>query len=96
MSAEKASEGWWLYVVETSEGKLYTGITTDVARRIEEHACGPRGARALRGKGPLSLRFSQAVGNRSQALRLECALKRLKRADKLQVVEGRRPLDSLL
>lgn len=96
MPAEQAFEGWWLYVVETSDGKLYTGITTDVARRIEEHARGQRGARALRGKGPLSLRFCQAVGDRSQALRLECALKRLKRADKLHVVEGRRPLDSLL
>lgn len=73
---------WHLYMLETANGALYTGITTDVARRVAEHAGGKRGARALRGKGPLSLVHQQAVGTHSEALRLEAAIKRLSAAAK--------------
>ena len=73
-----AREGrlWHLYVVETASGTLYTGITTDVARRLAEHAAG-RGAKALRGKGPLTLRHSEPVGEHGEALRREAEIKRL-------------------
>ncbi|MDW5376791.1 phosphoglycolate phosphatase [Halomonas sp. HP20-15] len=67
---------WYLYVIETAGGALYTGITTDVERRFREHCHGKRGARALRGKGPLTLRHCRAVGIRSEALRLEAWLKK--------------------
>ncbi|WP_280547802.1 GIY-YIG nuclease family protein [Halomonas sp. 11-S5] len=67
---------WHLYLVETAGGALYTGITTDVARRLAEHRAG-RGAKALRGKGPLVLRHQEPVGSRGEALRLEARLKRL-------------------
>jgi putative endonuclease len=67
---------WHLYLIETASGALYTGITTDVQRRLAEH-CAGRGAKALRGKGPLSLVHHEAVGTRSEALRLEAAIKRL-------------------
>ena len=46
--------GWSLYLIRDAAGRLYTGISTDVARRLAEHAAG-RGARALRGRGPLAL-----------------------------------------
>ena len=68
---------WHLYLVETSAGALYTGITTDVSRRFAEHCSGKRGARALRGKGPLTLVHQQAVGSHTEALRLEREIKRL-------------------
>ncbi|QJQ97085.1 GIY-YIG nuclease family protein [Halomonas sp. PA5] len=64
-------------MVETAAGALYTGISTDVARRFEEHCHGRRGARALRGKGPLRLVHEESVGSRGEALRLEAAIKRL-------------------
>ncbi|MBZ9556495.1 MULTISPECIES: GIY-YIG nuclease family protein [unclassified Modicisalibacter] len=67
---------WWLYVVETAAGALYTGISTDVERRFREHRHGRRGARALRGKGPLRLVHCQRVGDHGDALRLEAWLKR--------------------
>jgi len=67
---------WHLYLVETAGGALYTGITTDVARRLAEHRAG-RGAKALRGKGPLVLCHQEPVGSHSEALRLEARLKRL-------------------
>ncbi|TFH85940.1 GIY-YIG nuclease family protein [Billgrantia azerbaijanica] len=72
---------WHLYVIETAGGALYTGITTDVARRLAEHAAG-RGAKALRGRGPLRLIHQEAVGSRSEALRLEAAVKRFSAAGK--------------
>ena len=69
-------------MLETASGALYTGITTDVARRFAEHADGKRGARALRGKGPLTLVYRQKVGTHSEALRLEASIKRLSAAAK--------------
>ena len=50
------NQSWQLYIVRTAAGALYTGITTDVTRRVNQHQSG-RGARALRGKGPLDLVF---------------------------------------
>ncbi len=72
---------WYLYLLETAGGALYTGITTDVARRFAEHVAG-RGAKALRGKGPLRLRHHEPVGSRGEALRLEARIKRLSAAQK--------------
>jgi len=80
---------WHLYLIRLANGHLYTGITTDVARRLTEHREGGRkGAKALRGKGPLELAFSVAVGTRSDALKLEFAIKRLPKAQKERLVSG--------
>ena len=84
---------WHLYIVRTAGGHLYTGVTTDVPRRFAEHqASGPRCARSLRGKGPLELVFSQAVGPRATALSLEWRIKRWPRRHKDELIRGQRPL----
>ncbi|WP_445158141.1 GIY-YIG nuclease family protein [Halomonas sp. E14] len=88
MSAAPAP--WYLYMVETAKGKLYTGITTDVHRRIAQHEAG-RGAKALRGCGPLALRHFEAVGSQGEALRLEAAIKRLSAAQKRAWLQRRPP-----
>src|SRR5437773_902140 len=77
---------WHVYVVRTREGALYTGVTTDVARRIAEHRAGGRGARYLRGREPLEIVYRRKVGERGLALRVERRLKRRRRADKLEIV----------
>lgn len=83
----RAQPRWWyLYLIETASGALYTGITTDIERRFAQHANG-KGARALRGKGPLTLRHAQAVGSHGDALRLEAAIKRLSAAGKRRWIE---------
>jgi len=87
---------WSLYVLETAQGHLYTGISTDVARRLSEHDGGKRGARALRGKGPLTLCYQQVVGDRSRALKLEYRVKQLSVAAKRRLIVGDMTLDSLL
>lgn len=79
---------WYLYLIRTADNALYTGITTDVARRYQQHQCG-KGAKALRGKGELTLAFSAPVGERSLALRAEYRVKRLtKRQKERLVAEG--------
>ncbi|MGM0766855.1 MAG: GIY-YIG nuclease family protein [Pseudomonadota bacterium] len=80
---------WHLYMIRTARGALYTGITTDVPRRFAEHQAGaPKGARSLRGKGPLELVYSVAVVDRSVASRLEWQLKQWPRTRKEALVRG--------
>ncbi|KPQ29497.1 MAG: putative endonuclease [Marinobacter excellens HL-55] len=83
------SDPWYLYLVRTASGSLYTGITTDVARRFAEHQAGaPKGARSLRGKGPLTLAFQAPAGNRSLASKLEWQVKRWPKARKEALIKG--------
>ena len=82
---------WYLYLVRCSDGSLYTGISTDVERRFAAHAAN-RGARRLRGRGPLELVYSQALGDRSLASRVEHRVKQLNRSDKERLIRGDLPL----
>ena len=85
---------WYLYMVRCADTALYTGITTDVVRRFAEHREG-KGAKYLRGKGPLQLVFAVEVGSRAQALRMEVKLKRLDRRDKEAIAQGCKSLTDL-
>ncbi|HLT13242.1 MAG TPA: GIY-YIG nuclease family protein [Marinobacter sp.] len=83
------TDHWFLYLVRTASGSLYTGITTDVERRFSEHQAGaPKGARSLRGKGPLILEFQAPAGDRSRALQLEWQVKRWPRTRKEALLRG--------
>ncbi|MFC3394369.1 GIY-YIG nuclease family protein [Brenneria rubrifaciens] len=76
---------WHLYILRTPTGLLYTGITTDVARRVAQHQAG-KGAKALRGKGELTLVFQCLAGNRSSASKLEYQVKQLSKSQKERLV----------
>ncbi len=78
---------WWLYVVRSADGSLYTGISTDPAARLDKHRAG-KGARALRGKGPMDLAAFCEVGDRAAASRAEYAFKRLSKPVKERTVAG--------
>ena len=79
---------WHVYLVRCRDGALYTGITTDVARRFAQHQQSEgRGAKYLRGKGPLRLVFKKAIGRRGLALRIEGRIKRLPRRQKEELIE---------
>lgn len=86
--SEAESPGWQLYLVRTGSGTLYTGISTDPERRLREHSGSSRGARALRGRGPLKIVFQVPARDRSEASRLEAAVKRLDRRAKEALVAG--------
>ena len=78
---------WFLYIIETANGQLYTGITTDVSRRLAEHESG-KGAKYLRGKTPLTLRVTVPCADRSQATQLELKIKKLPRTQKLKFIKS--------
>ena len=76
---------WYLYVLRCGDGTLYTGITTDVERRLEEHRQG-RGAKYTRGRGPLELAYQEECGTHSEALKREYAVKQLPRDEKERLI----------
>lgn len=84
-----------LYIVRCADGHLYTGIAVDVARRLREHEAGSRGAKYLRGRGPLTLAFQIEVGDRSAASKIEYRVKNLPKSDKEQLIAGRKSLVDL-
>lgn len=73
---------WSVYILRCADGSLYTGITTDVTRRVEQHSRGTRGAKYLRGRGPLRLVYERIVGDRGTASRVEYRIKALSRKEK--------------
>lgn len=77
-----------LYILRCADGSLYTGITLDVSRRLEEHRNGVRGAKYLRGRTPVELVFEQPAGDRAAALRLEHRVKRLSKHEKEALIGG--------
>ena len=82
-----------LYILRCSDGSLYTGIATDVGRRLAEHEAGMRGAKYLRGRLPVELVFQCDAGDRSSAQRLEHRIKRMTRSMKEALIAGRMPID---
>lgn len=91
-----AGEIWFIYLIRRPDRALYTGITTDVERRFGEHRNGVKGAKALRGRGPLELVFSAPVGDRSLASRLEARIKRMPKTQKEALATGRADLNELI
>ena len=81
---------WFLYLIRCRNGRLYTGITTDVERRFEEHESGDKkGSKYLRGKAPLTLVMKKKVGDRSMALKIEAKVKKLPKTKKELLVGGK-------
>ena len=77
---------WYLYILRCCDGTLYTGITTDVQRRLADHRAG-KGAKYTRGRAPLELVYEENCGTHSDALRRELEVKALKRLDKEKLLQ---------
>lgn len=75
---------WVVYILECADGTLYTGITTDLERRISEHENGT-GAKYTKGRGPFKLFYSESHKNRSEASKRELYIKALDRESKLSL-----------
>ncbi len=87
---------WSIYLLRCADGSMYTGIATDVSRRISEHEQGKRGAKYLRGRGPFELVYQRAVGDRSVATRIEHCVKQLSRSEKEDLQRLPARIDELL
>lgn len=79
---------WYLYILRCKDDSLYTGITTDVEKRLEAHRSG-KGAKYTRGRGPLELVYWEECGGHSNALKREWEIKQLPRARKQQLIQGK-------
>jgi len=79
---------WTVYIIRCDDETLYTGITTDVQRRFDEHRSPDKGARFLRGRKPLEVVYTETHPDRSSALKREAAIKKLGREQKVELVEG--------
>ncbi|MEE8472978.1 MAG: GIY-YIG nuclease family protein [Dehalococcoidia bacterium] len=88
---------WHLYLVRCHHGSLYTGITTNVARRFAEHQeNNAAGAKYLRGRGPLTLVFQKKLGGRSLALGVESRVKKLSKARKEELIRNRKHIEAII
>lgn len=76
----------FVYMLRCKDGSLYTGWTNDLEHRLAMHSSG-RGAKYTRGRGPLELVYSEELPDKEAALRRECAIKKLRREQKLALLQ---------
>lgn len=79
---------WWVYIVRCSDATYYTGITTAIERRIDEHNGRKLGAKYTRARQPVQLVYQEGFENRSLATKQEIALKKLTRKQKQSLING--------
>ena len=72
---------WYLYILRCKDNTLYTGITTNVEKRLQQHRSG-KGAKYTRGRAPLELVYQQVCKDHTEALKREAFVKKLTRKDK--------------
>lgn len=77
---------WYVYIVNCRDNTLYTGMTAALAKRLQAHNSG-KGAKYTRGRRPVRLVYYEPCDSRGEALRRESQLKRLKRDEKVKLVE---------
>lgn len=78
---------WRVYIVECVDGTLYTGITTDLKRRIEEHNTSALGSKYTSMRRPVKLVYGKKCKDRSLASKEEHRIKQLSREEKLRLIE---------
>ena len=93
---------WYVYIVLTEKGALYTGITTDPDRRLREHldmferSAGAKGAKYFRTQKPIKIVYSRIFTNRADATRHERAIKNLTRDQKQKLVQNAASIEAVL
>lgn len=80
------AKSWWVYIIRTKDGQLYTGITTDIQRRWQEHSSGKGGARYFRTSKPESLCLTEQHPDRSSASKREAEIKKMPKLAKEALV----------
>ncbi len=76
---------WFVYILQCADSSLYTGITTDIKRRISEHESG-KGAKYTKGRAPFELLYLEECEDRSIASKREIEIKKLPKKDKLSLI----------
>jgi putative endonuclease len=78
---------YFVYILECSDGSLYTGITTDITKRLDEHNTKDTGAKYTKARRPVKLLYKEPLNDRSSALKREYSIKKLTRLKKLQLIQ---------
>lgn len=88
MSVDKKNKDWLVYIVECSDKTLYTGITNDLEKRLEQHNHGKDGAKYTRVRRPVKCVYKEVQINRSEATKREYAIKKITRSEKLKLINS--------
>ena len=77
---------WYVYMVQCSDGSIYTGIARNLDKRIKEHNTGPNGAKYTRTRRPVQLVYYEQVATRSIACKREYEIKQMTKIDKKALI----------
>jgi len=94
MTEVSTPDEWLVYILKCGDGSYYTGITKDLDKRIEEHRSG-KGAKYLRGRGPLEIIFSKNADSHGAALKYEIKIKKLSKQEKTKLILNPTRFDKL-
>lgn len=86
----KNTDHWSLYIIEASDASFYTGITTDIERRFDQHCRGQKGAKYFNGRSPVEVVYREDGHSRSSASRREAEIKKLSRSAKQDLIAAAR------
>ena len=87
-TTKNSRERWFIYIIETLNNKLYTGITKDVEKRFHEHQNLKTGAKFLKANPPKKVVYTEKVFSKSKALKREIEIKKLSRSEKDQLISS--------
>lgn len=79
------AEVWYVYMLKCSDDSLYTGVTTDISRRVDEHNNSPLGAKYTKPRRPVILVYQEICENRTMATKREAEIKKMARKDKMEL-----------
>ncbi|MGP8305706.1 GIY-YIG nuclease family protein [Vibrio sp. YIC-376] len=86
--SESVAQYWSVYLIRNNRNALYCGVTNDVERRFKQHQDG-KGAKALKGKGPLALEWTMNFDSKNSAMKAEYFIKQLAKKKKELLVESK-------
>ena len=96
ISKDPMGNKWFLYVLNCSDGTYYTGITTDVIRRLHEHNFTKKGAKYTRSRRPSKVVFCHEYESRSASAKAEYRFRRLSRQEKEKIIQGNEEINNVL
>jgi len=79
---------YFVYILKCADNTLYTGVATDVNRRLDEHNNSDKGAKYTRPRRPVELVYTEELEDRSSACKREYEIKQLKREEKLRLIDA--------
>lgn len=87
MTSKKNKSDWFVYILECNDKTLYTGITNNLEKRLEQHNNGQEAAKYTRARRPVKCVYKEKQLDRSSATKREMEIKKLSRSEKLNLIK---------